>query len=113
MLYCNRSDLCGQPFERRCIEMIHTLTTGQLRKFVSAVGGVLESEIASGQLTTKQLRELAESIGGLRDWPKITGDPQVNFAVDCVTGNDGEEPPYDEALYAAEVEAFRAHGSFA
>lgn len=33
-------------------------------------------------------------------------------AVDCVVEDEGEDPAYDEQLYTAEVEAFRAHGSF-
>jgi hypothetical protein len=57
---------------------------------------------------------------GLRDWLKITDDPQVNFAVDCVLAaidcvlaDEGEELIYDEQLYAAEVKAFRDRGPFA
>lgn len=91
----------------------HTLTTDQMRKFVDAVGGTHDQEVAGGQFTTEQLKKLTESIEGLGDWPKITDDPKVNFAVDCVVENDGEEPTYDEQLYAGEVEAFRANGSFA
>ncbi len=92
----------------------HTLTTEQVQKFIGAIGGIPQS-VAGGQFTTQQLKTLAESVKGLQDWPKITDDSQVNFAVDCVVVEDeGEEPTYDERLYATEVEeAFRAHGSFA
>ncbi|MEK7198159.1 MAG: hypothetical protein AAB648_01705 [Patescibacteria group bacterium] len=90
----------------------HTLTTEQLQKFIGAIGGVPQS-VAGSQFTTQQLKTLAESVEGLRDWPKVTDDPKVNFAVDCVVEDEGEEPIYDEQLYAAEVEAFRASRSFA
>jgi len=54
--------------------------------------GVPQS-VTCGQFTTQQLKTLAESVKGLQDWPKITDDPKVNYAV--------------------EVEASRARGSFA
>lgn len=91
----------------------HTLTTEQIQKFVNAVGGTPKSEVVGGQFTTLQLKALAESISDLNDWLKITDDPQVNFAVDCIVEDEGEEPIYDEQLYAAEVEAFRARSLFA
>ena len=90
----------------------HTLTAEQVQKFIGAVGGVPRS-VTGGQFTTQQLKTLTESVKGLQDWPNITDDPQVNFVVDCVVEDEGEEPTYDEQLYAAEVEAFRANGSFA
>ena len=92
--------------------VIHTLTAEQVQKFIGAVGGVPRS-VAGNQFSTEELRKLAESAGGLRDWPKITDDQQVNFAVDCVVEDESEEPTYDEQLYAAEVEAFRDYSSFA
>ncbi len=64
-------------------------------------------------LTTEQLRKFVHAIGDGSDWPKITDDSLVNFAIDCVNEDEDEEPTYDRQLYAAEVEAFRAHGSFA
>lgn len=92
----------------------HTLTTEQLEKFVDAVGGTSKSGIAGGQFTTAKLQELTESCNGLHDWPKITSDPLVNFAVDCVVayGDFEKEPDYDEQLYAEEIEAFRAIAPF-
>lgn len=87
----------------------HNLTTEQVRKFVKAIGGTPTAEIAGGQFTTEELSKLAEQTGGLRDWPKFTGDPLVNFAVDCVVafGMGEEEPEYDEQLYAKEILASR------
>lgn len=95
---------------------IHTFTTEQMRKFVEAVGGDREPEVTEGQFTTDKLVELTQSIGGLSDWPNITDDPRVNFAVDCVVClgmDDEEEPTYDERIYTDEVEAYREIGSFA
>lgn len=87
---------------------IHSFTTEQMQKFVDAVGSARAPEIAGGQFTTEQLRKLTESIGGLHDWPKITDDPKVNYAIDCIVEDDGdEEPAYDEQLYATEIEAFK------
>ena len=62
--------------------MTHTLTTGQLRKFV-------------------------EAMGDGSTWPKHTDDPMVNHTVDCIVADPGEEPTYDEKIYAEEIEAFR------
>ena len=90
---------------------VHALTAEQVQKFLDAVGGVPRS-IAGNQFTTEELRKLAESAGGFHDFPKITDDPQVNFAIDCVVEDEGEEPTYDEQLYAAEVEVCRAHSLF-
>ena len=90
----------------------HSLTTEQVQKFVDAVGGVPRL-VAGGQFTTQQLKTLAESVGGLQDWPKITDNPEVNFAIDCVVEDEGEEPVYDKQLYIAEVKALQSHGSFA
>lgn len=63
--------------------------------------------------TTEQLKKLVDAIGDGKDWPKITDDPKVNYAVDCIVEDGGEESVYDEQLYVAEIEAFRASGSFA
>lgn len=57
-------------------------------------------------LTTEQMRKFVDAVGGLRDWPKLTDDPKVNFAVDCVVQD--EEHTFDERLYADEIEAFKA-----
>ena len=59
-------------------------------------------------LTTEQLRKLVSAIGDGNDWPKHTDDPMVNYAVDCIVHDDGDVPPYDERLYAEEIEAFKA-----
>lgn len=91
----------------------HILTIGQMQKFVHAVGGVPKTEIAGGSFSTLRLRKLTGSINGLRDWPKITDDPMVNFAIDCVVADDGEEPVYDEQVYAEEIRAFGTFGAFA
>lgn len=56
-------------------------------------------------LTTEQLRKVVDAMGDGKDWPKATDDPKVNHAVDCIVADEGEEPEYDEKLYAAEVEA--------
>lgn len=90
----------------------HTLTAEQVQKFINAIWGNRRT-VAGGQFTTQQLKMLAESVKGLQDWPKMTDDPMVNFAVDCVVAEEGDEPTYDEQLYAAEVKAFKSHGSFA
>ena len=92
----------------------HTLTTEQVQKFIGAIGGVPRT-VAGGQFTTQQLKTLAESVKGLQDWPKITDDPKVNFAIDCLRAmmSEDEEPEYDEKLYAEEIEAYQALGSFA
>ena len=59
-------------------------------------------------LTTEQLRKLAEAIGDGSDWPKHTDDPRVNYAVDCIVQNDGDVP-FNEQLYAAEIEVLKVH----
>jgi len=59
-------------------------------------------------LTTEQLQKLVDAMGDGSDWPKATNDPKVNFAVDCLTSDEGDGPTYDEQLYTAEVEAFKA-----
>ena len=65
--------------------------------------------MATHTLTTEQLRKLVDAIGDGSDWPKATDDPKVNYAVDCiVVEDDHEEPTYDEQLYAAQIEAFKA-----
>ena len=89
---------------------VHNLTDMQVQKFISAIGGVPQTVVGAGKFTTQQLKALAESVDGLRDVPRITDDPQVNFAVDCVSQD--EELVYDEQLYIEEINAFRAHGSF-
>ena len=89
----------------------HTLTAEQMQKFIGSVGGVPQS-VTGTQFSTNELRKLAEPIGGLRAWPKITGDPQVNFAVDCIDEDEGEEPTYDKQLYAEEIRVHKAGGSF-
>ena len=107
-----------------CVKVIeantntHNLTGEQMEKFVDAIGGdasKAEAELAGGELTTAQLVELNGRVGGLQDWPDITEDPKINFAVDCAVNytTDEEEPVYDEKIYTEEVEVFRAHGSFA
>lgn len=85
----------------------HNLTTEQMQKFFDAVGGIPKTEITGGSFTTEQLKKLIESIDCLHDWPQMTDDPMVNFAIDCVVENDGEEPIYSERLYADEAESFR------
>lgn len=103
----------------------HTLTTDQLRMLVDAMGGVVSGQLmgiaqafavdsgiahawgslasnasAIHTLTTSQLSKLVGLTGGGNDWPKHTGDPMVNFAVDCVVEHDAgeEESVYDPAL---------------
>jgi hypothetical protein len=63
-------------------------------------------------LTTEQLRKLTSAIGDGSNWPQMTDDPEVNYAVDCVIGGIIEEggkkpPPYDKSRYTAEAEAFK------
>ena len=81
----------------------HTLTDDQMRKFADAVGGTRCSKPLGGTFITDHLKKIVELIGGLHDWPKLTDDPRVNFAVDCVVEDDGEEPEYDEEVYAKEA----------
>ena len=57
-------------------------------------------------LTTRQLEKLLDAMGNGQSWPQITDDPQVNYAVDCLTDDTALEPEYDEALYRREIEAF-------
>ena len=64
--------------------------------------------MATHILTTEQLKKLVDAVGDGGDWPKLTDDPKVNYAVDCVVEDDGEEPTYDEQLYAGEAEAFKS-----
>ena len=89
--------------------IIHELTTEQVRKFLDAVGAnklkIAEEVLRSGRFTTDRLKTMADFAGGLQDWPKITDDPLVNYVVDCVVV--GEDDPYDEQLYAGEVNAFK------
>lgn len=61
-------------------------------------------------LTTEQLRKVIDAMGDGKDWPKATDDPKVNHAVDCIVADEGDEPEYDEKLYAAEVEAAKEAG---
>ena len=112
MLYFNQFTVSTSLLKGGIVMATHTLTTEQVQKFIDAIGGVPRS-ITGGQFTTQQLKTLAESVKGLQDWPNFTDDPQVNFAVDCVVEDDGEEPSYDERLYTAEVEAYKARGLFA
>lgn len=58
-------------------------------------------------LTTGQLIKLTKAIGLNRSWPKITDDPYVNYAVDCIVLFGDEEPEYDEKLYVEEVKALK------
>jgi hypothetical protein len=58
-------------------------------------------------LTTEQLREVVNAIGGGTDWPKITYDPKVNHAVNCIVSDPGDEPEYEEQMYVQEIEAFK------
>ena len=58
-------------------------------------------------LTTGQLLKVIDAMGDGKDWPKATDDPKVNHAVDCIVADEGEEPEYDERLYANEIEASR------
>ena len=57
-------------------------------------------------LTVGQLRKLVEAVGGLKDFPQHTEDPQVNHAIDCIVVDEGEEPEYDET-YADEIASFK------
>lgn len=61
--------------------------------------------MALHMLTTEQLRKLVDAMGGGSDWPKLTDDPRVNYAVDCVVS--GGELPYDEDIYANEIRKLR------
>ena len=88
----------------------HTFTAEQMQKFIGSVGGVPQS-VTGTQFSTNELRKLAKSIGGLRNYPKITDDPRVNFAVDCVV-EEGEEPTYDEQMYEEEIREHKAIGWF-
>ena len=56
-------------------------------------------------LTTEQLRKVTDAIGDGEDFPKMTDDPLINFAVDCVVMDD-EEPEYDGS-YIVEATEFR------
>lgn len=67
------------------------------------------NEMTTHTLTTEQLRKLTNAIGDDKEWPKITDDPRVNYAVDCLTTDD-DEPEYDKQLYLDEAEAFKALG---
>ena len=71
-------------------------------------------------LTTKQLRKLIEALGDGSNWPKMTDDPQINYAVDCILHTDGQCPPlndndydgiplYDEQIYINEAKMFSEH----
>lgn len=62
--------------------------------------------MATHTLTTEQLQKLVEAFGDGKDWPKLTDDPKVNYAVDCITQGVGDWP-YDEQLYIKEIEAFK------
>ena len=59
-------------------------------------------------LTTGQLRKLTQAIGSGEDFPKLTDDPTVNHAIDCMML--GEESLYDEKIYAAEINLARVRG---
>lgn len=62
------------------------------------------------ELTDEQAGKVVWAIGTGTDWPKATDDPKVNHAVDCIVADEGDEPEYEEKLYAAEVEAFKDLG---
>ena len=61
--------------------------------------------MAIHNFTTQQLKKVIDAIGDGKDWPKATDDPQVNYAVDCIVADEGDEPVYDQELYVAEIEA--------
>ena len=89
--------------------MFHALTKDQMRKLMDAVGSTSESAVVEGgNYSTFRLKKLAEMAGGLQDWPKMTDDPRVNFAVDSIVADFGERPAYEEELYVREAEAFKA-----
>lgn len=62
-------------------------------------------------LTTEQLRMVVDAIGNGRNFPKFTYDPKVNYAVDCIVNDDADHSPYNEQLYADEIEAWKARSS--
>jgi hypothetical protein len=64
--------------------------------------------MATHTLSTAQLWKLLGAMRGTQDWPRITDDPQVNYAVDCLLAEGDEEPVYNAQLYQDEVAAFVA-----
>ncbi len=56
-------------------------------------------------LTTAQLRKLVEAMGGGKNFARMTDDPKVNHAIDCINDDEGDEPEYDRAMYENEVVA--------
>ena len=52
------------------------------------------------KFTTNQLIKLTAAI----TWPRITDDPRINYAIDCMReDNGGDDEPYNADLYEAEV----------
>lgn len=91
----------------------HKLTTGQMQKFVKALGGDNADKFVGGEFTTLQLMEQTERITRSlpEDLPEITDDPEVNYAIDCYTSG-GDELEYDPEVYAEEIEEFRKIAPF-
>lgn len=55
-------------------------------------------------LNEEQQAAVKTAIGDGSDWPKLTTDPVVNWAVDCKVLE--EDLPYDAAVYEAEAIEF-------
>ena len=53
-------------------------------------------------LTAEQRKKLTNALGDGTDFPKITDDPKVNHAVDCIVD---EVMPYDAEYYEEEIAA--------
>ncbi len=59
-------------------------------------------------LTEEQKIKVKNALGDGKDWPKLTDDPLVNYAVDCSVAVDfgSEKPEYVEDIYRNEAEQF-------
>lgn len=88
--------------------MKHTFTTEQMKKFFVAVG-CPNVNIRANSFSTFILKRLVQRNNGLKSFPKLTDDPIVNHAVECVTA-EGNEPPYDEKLNLREIQSAKARG---
>lgn len=61
-------------------------------------------------LTTDQLRKLVDAVGDGKDFPKLTDDSVVNFAIDCLVVGDEETGDFDASIYVAEIVVAKSRG---
>ena len=63
-------------------------------------------------LTTEELKILIDAWGDGKNPPKMTANPRVNFAIDCLVEETGpdDEPEYNEDEQKEEIQAAKDAG---